>query len=224
MGLWRTIIFPRLLDACMAGPFEQYRRPIVAQATGQVLEVGFGTGLNLPYYPPYITRITALDANPGMFPVAQKRIAAAPIPVDAMVGNGEHLAFADHAFDTVVSTWTLCSIPDAHQALREIYRVLKPGGRFVFVEHGLSWEPQIQAWQHRLTPVQKRLADGCHLDRNIETLVTSLAFELEHLDQFYADETPRVFGALYVGVARKPAGAPRVPVQIASAARAGGEG
>ena len=224
MGLWRTFIFPRLLDRCMATPFEQYRQPIVAQATGQVLEVGFGTGLNLPYYPTHVTGITALDANPGMFPVAQKRIAAAPIRVDPLVGNGEHLAFADHTFDTVVSTWTLCSIPAVCQALQEIYRVLRPGGRFIFIEHGLSWEPQIQSWQHRLTPVQKRLVDGCHLDRNIETLVTSLAFELQRLDQFYAEETPKVFGALYVGVARKPEVAPCVPVQISSAARAGGEG
>jgi ubiquinone/menaquinone biosynthesis C-methylase UbiE len=204
MGLWRTIIFPRLLDTCVATPFEQYRQPIVAQATGQVLEVGFGTGLNIPYYPPHVIRITALDANPGMFPVAQKRIAASSIRVDPLVGNGEHLAFADNIFDTVVSTWTLCSIPNVQQALREIYRVLKPAGCFVFIEHGLGWEPQIQAWQHRLTPVQKKLADGCHLDRNIQMLVTSLAFELQRLDQFYAEQMPKVFGALYVGVARKP--------------------
>jgi ubiquinone/menaquinone biosynthesis C-methylase UbiE len=204
MGLWRTIIFPRLLDICMAAPLEQYRLPIVAQATGQVLEVGFGTGLNVPYYPPHVTRLTALDANPGMFPVARKRIAAAAIPVDPLVGDGEHLAFAENSFDTVVSTWTLCSIPDVRQALREIYRVLKPGGCFVFVEHGLSSELRIQTWQHRLTPVQKKLADGCHLDRNIETLVTSLSFELQRLERFYAEQTPKVFGALYAGVARKP--------------------
>ncbi len=204
MGIWRDSIFPRLVDKCMATDVQtKYRRSVLSQAEGHVLEVGFGTGLNLPYYPPHVTRVTALDVNPGMIPLAQKKITASPITVDHLVVNGESLAFADNTFDTVVSTWTLCSIPKVDHALREIYRVLKPGGRFVFIEHGLSREPTIQAWQRRLTPLQKKIADGCHLDRNFQTLLASLPFEIECLDQFYAEDMPRVAGYQYEGVALK---------------------
>lgn len=204
MGIWRSWIFPRMVDKCMSTNVAKKHRPIVlSRAEGHVLEVGFGTGLNLPYYPSQVTRVTAFDVNPGMIPLAQKQIAASRITVDYLVLNGESLAFADNTFDTVVSTWTLCSIPKVDHALREIYRVLKPGGRFVFIEHGLSKEPTIQAWQRRLTPLQKKVADGCHFDRNFQTLLAALPFEIQRLDQFYAENTPRVVGYLYDGVACK---------------------
>lgn len=204
MSIWRNVIFPRLIEKCMSTELEKKYRPrVLAAAEGHVLEVGCGPGLNLPYYPPQVTRVTAFDVNSGMMPLAQKKLAASAIPVDYLILNGEHLAFGDETFDTVVSTWTLCSIPDVQHALLEIHRVLKPDGRFVFIEHGLSTEPKVQTWQRRLTPLQKKLAAGCHFDRNFQAILASLPFEMQRLDQFYVENTPRLLGYMYDGIARK---------------------
>jgi len=168
MGLYSERIFPYLLDLSMAdASLGDYRQAALANVTGDVLEIGFGTGLNLPYYPDRIRQLTTVDPSPGVHRLAQKRIEASPIAVDHRMVSGEALPMGDRSFDSVVSTFTLCSIPKIEAALAEIYRVLKPGGRFFFVEHGLSHEPGIQAWQHRLTPIQKCIAGGCHLDRNL---------------------------------------------------------
>jgi ubiquinone/menaquinone biosynthesis C-methylase UbiE len=203
MGFYSQVIFPRLMDWSMAGPaMAQYRQEILAQVQGEVLEIGFGTGLNLPYYPKQIQKITTVDVNPGVNQLAQKRIQESSIAVDNRVLNGEQLPMADSTFDSVVSTWTLCSIANVDQAIQEIYRVLKPGGRFFFIEHGLSEDPGIQIWQHRLNPIQKVIGDGCHLDRDIQTLIKK-QFQDVKIEQFDMENTPKTHGHLYQGIATK---------------------
>lgn len=180
----------------------QYRQKVLAEVQGEVLEIGFGTGLNLLYYPERIQKITTVDVNPGVHALAEKRIQNSAIEVDNRVLNGEQLPMADNTFDSVVSTWTLCSITRVDQALKEIYRVLKPGGRFFFIEHGLSEDPSVQVWQHRLTPIQKVIGDGCHLDRDIQTLIQK-QFQSISLEQFDMENVSRTFGHMYMGIATK---------------------
>lgn len=205
MGFYRNTIFPRIMNACMSsGPEAAYRAAALAGVKGDILEIGFGTGLNLPHYPKQISRITAIDANKGMNPLAKRHIGQSPIEVDLRFENAEKLSFPDNSFDSVVSTWTLCSIEDVESSLREIHRVLKPGGEFFFIEHGLSNEAKVQKWQHRLTPLNRRMAAGCHLDRDIKALVGGVEWEIEQLTEFYAEKSPKSFGYLYQGIALKP--------------------
>ncbi len=195
----------------MAGePFASYRREVLADVSGEVLEIGFGTGLNLAYYPPSVTQLTVIDPNPGMMAKADARLKAANMPVTSQALRGESLPMAAASFDWVVSTWTLCSIASIHPALQEIRRVLKPGGKFVFIEHGLSPDRALQPWQRRLTPLQKRIADGCHLDRAIAELVSQY-LTIETLDTFYAEGMPKVGGYFYKGIAVKGASLSAVP-------------
>lgn len=205
MGLYSTFILPPLMDRVMADPaFIPYRQAVLARVAGDVLEIGFGSGLNLAYYPHRVEKVTAIDVNPGMVKRAQKRVQASSINIEQRVLNGESLPFADGQFDYVVSTWTLCSIAQIHQALAEIARVLKPAGQFVFVEHGLSEDPQLQVWQHRLTPIQKVIGDGCHLNRDIQALV-SAHFPKVQIERLVVPNLPAVGAALYQGVAYKTA-------------------
>jgi ubiquinone/menaquinone biosynthesis C-methylase UbiE len=171
MGFYSRVILPLCLDWAMSDRvFTQYRKEVLSEVSGEVLEIGFGTGLNLPHYPSEIEKLVTVYPNPGMNRRAQKRIEASKITVDNRILSGENLPFADNSFDSVVSTWTLCSIPKVDRAIAEIYRVLKPTGKFLFIEHGLSNESQLQVWQNRLTPIQKVIADGCHLNRNINQI------------------------------------------------------
>jgi ubiquinone/menaquinone biosynthesis C-methylase UbiE len=204
VGFYSDVIFPRLCDLLMNRPLvARHRQQLLATACGDVLEVGFGTGLNLPHYPAQVRRITTVDPNPGMHRLAQGRIRQSRIEVDQRVLSGERLPFeADH-FDCAVSTFSLCSIDDVGQALGELYRVLKPGGRFLFLEHGLSTEPGVQKWQRRLNWLERRLADGCHLDRNMKELVAAHPFSSLEVEEFYMQRTPRTHGYIYRGVARK---------------------
>lgn len=203
MGFYSNWIFPRLIDVVMSNPaMERQRQELLKEAIGETLEIGFGTGLNLKHYPEYIKKITTLDVNKGMNYIAQKRIQSSNIEVNNQVLNSEELPMPDHSFDTVVSTWTLCSIVKVEQALTEIYRVLKSGGKFLFLEHGLSDKPQIQVWQNRLTPLQKVIGDGCHLNRNIQKLVEN-QFDHVHLERFNLEDTPETIAYTYKGIAYK---------------------
>lgn len=203
MGLYSRLIFPRLLELSMSSEaMTGYRQQLLQDVRGDVLEIGFGTGLNLPHYPKAVTSLTTLDPNEGMAAIAQNRIAASTIPVTTKLASGEDLSFADASFDNVVCTWTLCSIPNAQKALSEAYRVLKPEGRFFFIEHGLSDEPSIQTWQNWLTPVQRVVADGCHLNRQMNKLVDA-AFDQVTVEEFYAPDLPKAMGYFYRGVAVK---------------------
>jgi ubiquinone/menaquinone biosynthesis C-methylase UbiE len=203
MGLYSQCILPRLMDWSMSNPlFAQYRSEVLASVQGEILEIGFGTGLNLAYYPYQVERITTIDANSGMQAIAEPRIRDSSIQVEYRVLNSESLPMPDNTFDSVVSTWTLCSIAKVDRAIAEIYRVLKPGGKFFFIEHGLSSDPKVQIWQNRLTPLQKTIADGCHLNRNIAKLVEN-HFSDVAMEQFYAEGLPKVGGYMYKGVATK---------------------
>jgi len=203
MNPYYQFILPRLLDLTMSdSELSRQREEVLAEVTGETLEIGFGTGLNLPYYPQQLQKLTTVDANPGMSGIAAKRIQASPIAVEHHVLNGENLPFASGSFDSVVSTWTLCSIANVEQALQEIYRVLKPGGRFLFVEYGLSQDPQTQVWQNRLTPLQKVIAYGCHLNRDIQRLVEN-QFPASEIERIQLENMPQMIRSMYKGVARK---------------------
>jgi ubiquinone/menaquinone biosynthesis C-methylase UbiE len=198
------VIFPRLCDFFMNNSsLAPHRRELLAGAFGDVLEIGFGTGLNLPYYPEQVRKLTAIDPNPGMHRLAQKRLKQMAIKVDHQVQSSEKLPFEDGRFDCVVSTFTLCSIKDVAGALREVYRVLRGGGKFLFLEHGLSREPHIQKWQHRLNWLNMRLGNGCHLDRNMRDLISPEPFASVKVEEFYLEKTPRTHGYIYEGLGVK---------------------
>jgi len=179
------------------------RSELLADVGGEVLEIGFGTGLNLPHYPQHVRRITTVDPNPGMNTLALNRITGGGIAVDGRVLSGEASPFEVGSFDCVVSTWTLCSIPDAGRALGEIYRVLRPGGRFVFLEHGLSEDSKVQRWQRRLNPIQRILGDGCRLDLDVHALVGSRPYADLQVERFEMERVPRTHGTMYRGRAVK---------------------
>lgn len=204
MGLYSRLILPWLCDLTLRSPnVAKHRQELLADAGGEILEIGFGTGLNLPHYPQVVRKITAIDPNPGMHRRAKGRIQQSRIEVDERLVGGEQLPFDEAAFDCVVSTFTLCSVEDVGRALGEIWRVLKPGGKFLFLEHGLSPDPNVQKWQRRLNRFQRRLAGNCHLDREIKSLVASQPFAGMKASEFYLEQTPKTHGYIYQGVARK---------------------
>ena len=204
MGFYNEVLLPRGIDFCMSFPFlEKYRKEVLSGVVGSVLEIGFGSGLNLPHYPPSICEITAVDVNPGMNSLARKRIERSPITVDQHTLNGEQLPMEDESFDCVVSAWTLCSIANVDQALAEIKRVLKPGGQLLFIEHGWSEDPKVQRWQNWLTPMQKIIFGGCHFNRDIKGLIEKQEFHIDSLKNFYLENTLGCIGYTYQGTAIK---------------------
>lgn len=204
MGWYARLVFPRLCNLLLDGPIvRRHRRRLLGAAIGNVLEIGFGSGLNLPCYPPTVRTLVAVDPNPGMIGIARRRRAAAPFPVRPCASWGERLPFPDGVFDCVVSTFTLCSIADPAAAIGEAYRVLRHGGRFLLLEHGLCPDPLVQRWQRRLTPLQRWLGDGCRLDRNHRSLVAAHPFAHVQIDEFLLQGTPRTHGYLYQGAAVK---------------------
>jgi len=204
VSFYSRVIFPRLCEFSLNNPYvTRRRRALLADAAGEVLEIGFGTGLNLACYPEHIRKLTIVDPNPGMHRRAQKRIRERGIEVDQRVLGSERLPFEENSFDCVVSTFTLCSIEQVSKALSEICRVLKPGGKFLFLEHGLSPDASVQRWQRRLNWLEMRLADGCRLDRNIKELVGSQAFSSVESEESYLEKAPKTHGYLYRGIAIK---------------------
>lgn len=204
MRIYSQFIFPRLCDFLLGRPFlSRYRRELLASARGNILEIGFGTGLNLPYYPKEVRKITTADPSIGMHRLAQRRVRQAGIEVDQRLLGGERLPFEDRTFDCVVSTFTLCSIERVEQAIGEVYRVLKPGGQFLFLEHGLCPEPKVQQWQRRLNWLEINLADGCRLDRDMRALIAAQPFSSVKIENGYLARTPRTHGYLYRGMAVK---------------------
>ena len=177
--LYQKHIFPHLLNQVMQTPsLMDLRRELLLGVSSEVLEIGFGTGINLAFYQ-NVDTVYALEPNAAVFQLAQERIDAAPFLVEHIAASAEQLPFADEQLQHVVSTWTLCSIADLAQSLREIYRVLQPGGTLHVVEHVLNRQSlNIQRLQHLLTPIQKKVADGCHLNRDIEVALLETGFEL----------------------------------------------
>lgn len=204
MGFYHHYIFPRVLDLAMASPMLRAPRiRALSPARGRVLEIGFGTGRNLPYYPPCVQRIEAIDPDLDLDRLSMPRIARAAIAVDFHHLNAEHLPFEEEQFDTVVSTFTLCSIPDVEHALAEIHRILKPGGQFLFLEHGRSPDASVARWQDRLNSAWMPIAGGCHLNRPVRTMVDGAGLQFETVQSYYLQRTPRFVGYLTEGVARK---------------------
>lgn len=204
MGLYSRWVFPRLCDCLMGLPaLGEQRKEVLAEVRGDILEIGFGTGRNLPYYPEHVRRITTVDPNPGMDRLARGRIAAGRIEVDRRRLGGEALPFGDESFDFAVSTWTMCSIAEVGRALGEVCRVLRPGGRLVFLEHGQSADPGVRKWQRRLNPIERRLADGCRLDLDVEAVVREQPFRRVEVARFEIDRLPRTHGTMYRGSATK---------------------
>lgn len=199
MGFYRDHVVPRLIDFAMRQQaLRAYRERTVADATGRVLEIGAGSGLNLPLYGFAARSIVAVEPSPQLIRLAARRAVMAKVPIEFVEGSAEALPLADASIDTVVTTWTLCSIPDVARALREARRALRPGGALLFVEHGRAPEPGVRRWQDRLDPLWSRLAGGCHLNRPIDQLLREAGFRLDQLDNFRLPG-PRTHTFLYQG-------------------------
>lgn len=205
MGVYTDQVVPRFNNVLLGGRgFAPLRARVAAGLDGEVLEVGFGSGLNVPHYPRAVTRVLAVDPSSVGRKLASKRLAASPVPIEFVGLDGESLPLDNHSIDHVLSTWTLCTIPDVDRALAEIGRVLRPGGVFHFVEHGRSPDPEVARWQDRLTPLQRRVAGGCHLNRPIDQLVARSGLEIGpgQIDNFYMTR-PKSFGYMFEGRATK---------------------
>lgn len=202
MGFYDDRILPRLLDLAMRQEqLSAYRRRLVPQARGRVLEIGVGSGRNLPFYGAAATEVIGLDASAPLLEMARGALPTSARPaIELIEASAESIPFDDHRFDTVVVTWTLCSIPDVERALDEMRRVLAPGGRLLFVEHGRSPDARVERWQDRLTPLWTRIAGGCHLNRSIRQLVERAGFEVERIDTGYM-KGPRPMTFMYEGSA-----------------------
>jgi ubiquinone/menaquinone biosynthesis C-methylase UbiE len=206
MGFYEEWVLPRVINVFMANKAMRKERDRVCTGLrGQVLEIGFGSGLNVPHYPEGIERVEAVEPSEVAVRLAEKRLAASPVAVEVVGLDGQHLGAADESFDAALSTWTLCTIPDVEAALAEVRRVLKPGGTFHFVEHGAAPDPSVARWQRRIEPVQKRLFGGCHLTRPIRDLIADAGLEIDELEADYIPMTPKPWGYEYLGRARKPA-------------------
>jgi SAM-dependent methyltransferase len=202
MGLYGDHVLPRIVNvACGMKASDPLRERVCTGLTGDVVEIGFGSGHNVPFYPKTITNVAAVEPADLGWKLAAERLAASNVPVQRSGLDGQSLPFPDARFDSALSTWTLCTIPDVATALHEVRRVLKPGGRLHFVEHGLAPDAPVRRWQHRLDPLQQRLFGGCHLTRPIVDLLTTAGFTITDLDIFYEDGTPKFIGANSLGVA-----------------------
>lgn len=204
MGFYQDRLLPRFQDKVMARKANRpVRERVCAGMSGELVEIGFGTGLNAPYYPAEVTKVVAVEPSERCMRLAAPRIASASVPVEFGGLTGERLDLPSAAFDTALSTWTMCTIPNLEGALEEIRRVLKPGGSLHFVEHGHAPDESVARWQVRFEPLNKRLAGGCHLTRRIPDALERAGFAVEQLDSYYFKGEPRPFGYTYEGRALK---------------------
>jgi len=202
MGLYSRYVLPRLIEgACGQPPMMKLRQRYVPQARGRVLEVGIGTGHNLPYYGADVVSVTGIDPAAELTVKARERARRLHCPVDVLELSGESIPADAGAFDTVVCTWTLCSIPDPARALAEIKRVLAPSGRFIFVEHGRADEPGLVRWQERIEPIWKRIGGGCHLSRPVARLIDAAGLRIEQIETGHVMRGPRIATYMYHGTA-----------------------
>ena len=201
MGVYAERVLPRILNvACGAKQSRPLRERVCAGLHGQVLEIGFGSGHNLPFYPDTVERVAAIEPSELSWKLARDRLS----PVERSGLDGQSLPFADNTFDTALSSWTLCTIPDPDLALTEVRRVLRPGGTLHFLEHGLAPDADVERWQRRLEPLQRRMVGGCHLTRPIVHLLETAGFAVEDVDVFYETGAPKTLAADSLGVAVAP--------------------
>lgn len=202
MSLYAKYLLPRLIDFAMSSKATTAERTrLIPLASGVVLEIGAGSALNLPFYGPGVRKLYALDPSQELWRLGRGRVRNAPFPIEFLRSSAESIPVREDTVDTVVSTWTLCTIPDPTAALAEMRRVLKPQGTLVFIEHGWSPDPRVRAWQERLNPLWKRVAGGCNLDRQIEQLIGRAGFQISTLERGYG-EGLKPFVYLYRGLAR----------------------
>jgi Methylase involved in ubiquinone/menaquinone biosynthesis len=202
MGFYDDHVLPHVINLAMRNrDLLPYRKRALAAADGRVLEIGVGSGLNLRFYPTRVNDIVGLEPAPRLAEMARQAAAGLSIPTTFIEAPAESIPLDSHSVDTVVTTWTLCSIPDVATALREMRRVLKPDGQLLFVEHGEAPEERVQRWQHRLTPMWKRLGGGCHLNRPIRALVERGGFAITQLETSYM-RGPKPMTFMYEGRAR----------------------
>jgi len=204
VGRYETNVLPRVMNrVCGARSLQPLRRRVCSGLAGDVIELGFGSGHNVPFYPAAVTAVAAIEPSDLSWKLAGNRIAAATVSITRSGLDGQSLPFDDGSFDAALSTWTLCTIPDVTAALKEIRRVLRPGGQLHFLEHGLAPDERVRRWQRRLDPLQQRIAGGCHFTRPIADLITTADFTITELDVFY-EPGPKVAGADSLGTAISP--------------------
>jgi ubiquinone/menaquinone biosynthesis C-methylase UbiE len=200
MGFYQDHVVPHLVNLAMRNrQLIPYRSRIVSAAEGRVLEIGIGSGVNLPFYTDRASEVLGIDPHPKLLAMARQKNST--IPAQVIEGSAESIPLEDCSVDAVVTTWTLCTIPDVVSALGDVRRVLKPGGKLLFVEHGLASDESVRIWQNRLTPIWKRIAGGCHLNRPIATLVQDAGFQIVQLEKGYM-QGPKPMTFMYEGCAR----------------------
>jgi len=203
VAFYRDRVFPKVVNAaCNTAETRHVRAAVCAPLVGEVVEIGFGTGLNLPHLPPAVSKLYAVDPMRRGRELAAERLAASSVPVDFVGLDGQSLPLGDDSVDTALCTWTLCTIPDPIAAVRELRRVLRPDGRLHFVEHGASPDVKVRRWQDRLNGVQRVVACGCNLNRDIVSVLGAGGMTVEHLDTSYLPREPKILGWTFRGVAR----------------------
>lgn len=209
MSFYEDRILPHIIDcACSMGQVMKLRSEVVPRARGRVLEVGMGSAINLQFYrADQVEMVYGLEPSEGMRRKARPNLEKSPVTVEWLDLPGEKIPLEKDSVDTVLLTFTLCTIPDWHAALEQMWRVLKPGGELLFLEHGESPDERTRKWQHRITPGWKKLAGGCHLNRHIAELIRQGGFQIEELENLYIPRAPRIAGYIYKGRAIKPANA-----------------
>jgi len=205
MGFYSNVIIPFFYDSSMDSPqINEGRKNILSKITEEeILEIGFGTGINVKFYPDNVKKIIALEPNKGMVKQARKKVVQKKTTIEFVEQSGESLPFPDNSINAIVSTYTLCSIKNITSALNEIFRVLKTGGKYYFLEHGLADNSKTQKWQHRLNPIQNIWADGCNLNRDMKSLITDARFKIIELKNCYMERDPKIVGYMYEGIAVK---------------------
>ena len=206
MGIYENRILPRFIDRVLSRPeCLDLRERVSSRLSGEVVELGFGSGLNVPYYPQGVTRVQAIEPCVSARNMAAGRVANSHVSVEFSGLDGQKLALENDSVDSVLSTWTLCTIPDLSKALGEVMRILKPGGSFHFLEHGQAPEQDsgVRRWQDRLTPLSRALGGGCHMNRPIFDLIKSANFSIDESDSYYMPG-PKIGSFMYEGVASKP--------------------
>lgn len=207
MGFYDTYILPHIINrTCSVGQVMKLRQRVIPRATGVVLEVGMGSGINLPLYDSsQVIKVYGLEPSEGMRRKAQSNLRSSPVEVEWLDLPGEAIPLSDNSVDTIVLTFTLCTIPDWEKALQQMFRVLRPGGRLLFCEHGQSPEPGVAKWQNRVTPGWKKIAGGCHLNRPIADYLKQAGFTIKELENLYMPKAPKIAAYIYIGLAAKSA-------------------